>query len=375
MELAELLREAILQGKVQASLEQWKIINNLITCRTEALGGHLYECTSCGAAQPRYNSCRNRHCPKCQGSAIAEWLEKRAGELLDVPYFHLVFTVPHEFNALILHNKAVLLGILFKAVAKSLKDVARRALGGEIGFFTVLHTWGSKLDLHPHIHCVAPGVVLKPDGTAERTRLNYFVSRKKLAIVFRAVFLKLLRKAYTAGRLLLCSDDRHFLALLAQGAKTEWIVYAKRPFAGPEVVLKYLSRYTHRVAISNGRIKDYHDGKVTFSYRNRTRGKGNNKTTCRLELEEFIRRFLMHTLPKQFVRIRYYGFFAHGKRTKALAYLKALFGKNLTSALPELHPPKCSCCGSLALRYIAEISKVRPSGSDLRQTKQLPALT
>lgn len=377
MELAELLRAAILQRKVHASWEQWKVINDLINCRTQVLGGHLYECTSCGAAQPQYNSCRNRHCPKCQGAEIAEWLSNRADELLDVPYFHLVFTVPHEFNTLILQNKAVVLDVLFKAVAKSLKDVTRRALGGKIGFFSVLHTWGGKLDLHPHIHCVIPGVVLKPDGIAERTRQNYFVSRKKLAIVFRAVFLKLLRKAFTAGKLSLRpgEDEQCFIALLLRCASAEWIVYAKRPFAGPQVVLKYLSRYTHRVAISNGRIKDFRNDRVVFSYRDRTRGKGNKKTTCSLELAEFVRRFLLHVLPKQFVRIRYYGFLANGKRAKALSKLKVTFGQTSAAIAAESRPPKCSCCGSSTLRHLRELPPIKPPGSDQRQHNQLPSFT
>lgn len=375
-EAAELLREAIARGEVHASLEQWKVMNDLTRCRTEALGGHLYECRSCGASQPRYNSCRNRHCPKCQGGEIAEWLSKREAELLDVPYFHQVFTVPHELNRLILCNKACLLDILFKAQAKALKEVTHRAFGGDVGFFSVLHTWGGKLDFHPHVHCVLPGVVLKLDGAVEKSRSNYFIPRKRLAIVFRAVFLKLQGKAYGSGKILLPTRDeeRSFLTLLQQCTTKEWIVYAKRPFAGPEVVLKYLSRYTHRVAISNGRIKDFRDAKVTFAYRDRTRGKKNQKSSCSLPLSEFVRRFLQHVLPKQFVRIRYYGFLANGKRGKALVQLKARFQTALPTAA-EPHPTKCSCCGSTELKYVSAMPKQTSTGSMLRQTLQLPSFT
>lgn len=366
-ELADLLREAAKAGQIYTSRDNWKIVNDIIRCRTAALGGHLFRCTECGKEQPQYNSCRNRHCPKCQGSDIAKWLKKRADELLSVPYFHIVFTVPHDLNPAILHNKALALDILFQAAAKALQAVATRSLKGQIGFFSVLHTWGSKLEFHPHIHCVVPGVVIK--GSAiKKTRKNYFLPQRKLSVVFRAVFLKLLAKADKKGRLKFYndSDAQSFTTILSACAKTEWVVYAKKPFAGPQTVLKYLARYTHRVAISNSRIQNYSNGQVTFIYRDKTQD--NARRFCCLKLSEFVRRFLLHTLPRQFVRIRHYGFLANSVRKQRLTMLKTKLGKS-PYKVQEVQTPLCRCCGKPTLKHIA---KILPSGSSLRKEKLLP---
>ena len=195
LEIAQIMRDVLDSKELKASKQQWKVINAIIECRTAKLGGHLYKCTECGTEQPRYNSCRNRHCPKCQGSNSAKWLNDREKELLPTPYFHSVFTIPHELNPLVLQNKKLMLNILFKSVSKTLQDVAKTNLGGKIGFFSILHTWGQKLEFHPHIHCVIPGVVIKDNGLIERTRDNYFLPKNVLSTVFRAIFIKDLVKA------------------------------------------------------------------------------------------------------------------------------------------------------------------------------------
>jgi len=195
-ELADVFREVVDSAQLKATKEQWKVANAIINCRTEALGGHLYKCNDCSFEQPRYNSCRNRHCPKCQQGATSKWLEKRASELLPVPYFHVVFTIPHELNGIALQNKKVFYNLMFKAVSETLRDVSKRRYKGKIGYFAILHTWGQKLEAHPHIHCVMPGVVLRDDETIEKASENYFLPYKILTTVFRAVFLKLLEKNY-----------------------------------------------------------------------------------------------------------------------------------------------------------------------------------
>jgi len=241
IELAEIMREAAESGTLKASKEQWEVVNAIINCRTASLGGHLYRCGDCGEEQPRYNSCRNRHCPKCQGGDIAKWLEKRQEELLPVPYFHVVFTIPHELNGFVLQNKRLMLNLLFQAVSKTLKEVSKRRLGGEIGFFAVLHTWGQLLELHPHIHCVIPGVIIKADGTAEKMSEKYFLPQRILSTVFRAIFCKMFKKAQK--KLALHGQQKEFTEkakvdkLMQKLFSKDWVVYAKEPFAGPQAVL------------------------------------------------------------------------------------------------------------------------------------------
>jgi hypothetical protein len=382
VEVADLLREVVATGELKASPEQWQVVNALLNCRTAALGGHLYKCQECSKEQPRYNSCRNRHCPKCQGQATAEWLDARAEELLDVDYFHLVFTIPHGLNGIVLQNKRVVLNILFQAVSRTLADVAKKRLGGKLGFMSVLHTWGQKVEAHFHLHCVIPGVVLKPDGSAEKIDSNYLLPQRVLSIVFRAVFCKMLEKAYSElsfeGQQCHLRERVNFEALLQEIRQKDWVVYAKKPFAEARAVFCYLSRYTHRVAISNSRILSSAGGRTTFTHKDYA--DNSRRKTMTLETTEFIRRFLLHVLPKQFIRIRYCGFLAPGVRTKALARLKAQFGPKPQNSLSPASKPelRCSQCGKQALVYIAQIPRrvVAFAQPQLKnrspKTKQLP---
>jgi len=374
VEIADLFREAVDAGVLKASKEQWKVVNDIMNCRTAVLGGHMYHCQSCGKEHPRYNSCRNRHCPKCQGEASARWLEARTKELLPVPYFHLVFTVPHELNGILLQNKAVLLNILFRSVTKALTDVAKRRLKGELGFFSILHTWGQKLEAHPHIHCVIPGVILGKDGSINRSEENYLLPKNVLSPVFRAIFIKALVRAYKSKKLQfhgkqakLASD---FFKLIKEIKNKHWLVYAKKPFAGPETVLKYLARYTHKVAISNSRILKAKNTRVTFSYKDYAQD--DEKKYCTLETTEFLRRFLLHVLPQQFVRIRHCGFLANGKRTKVLARLKLVLRKTIPEQLSQKTKPACPHCGSEKIIRSREILPSYQIGSLAHRNKTLP---
>ena len=283
-------------------------------CRTAALGGHLEQCDSCGYERPAYNSCRNRHCPKCQSLAKVKWLDKQKSELLPVGYFHLVFTLPHELNGLILTNKKILLSHLFKAVGETLVDFGRTRLGGQIGLITVLHTWDQTLLDHFHLHCLVPAGALSFDQKRWRpARQNFLFPVKALSVVFRGKFLDLLKKAFARNKLLFVgqtaslADPVAFKLLINALRKKPWIVYAKKPFGSPVHVLDYLGRYIHRVALSNDRILSAHNGEVTFSYRDRKNQ--NRKKTMTLDAHEFIRRFLLHVIPKGFVRVRHFGRF------------------------------------------------------------------
>ncbi len=290
-------------------------------CRTASLGGHIERCDSCGFERPAYNSCRNRHCPKCQSLAKVKWLDKQSSELLPVGYFHLVFTLPHELNALILTNKKILLSHLFKAVGETLVDFGRTRLGGQIGFITVLHTWNQTLLDHFHLHCLVPAGALSLDQKRwSPARKNFLFPVTALSIVFRGKFLDLLKNAFAQNKLLFVgqsaslADPLAFKVLFNALRKKPWIVYAKKPFGSPVHVLDYLGRYTHRVALSNERILSAHNGKITFSYRDRKNH--DQKKTMPLDAHEFIRRFLLHVIPKGFVRVRHFGFLAN--RSKSL---------------------------------------------------------
>jgi hypothetical protein len=315
-----------------------KVIEAVERCRTAALGGHIEQCDSCGFERPAYNSCRNRHCPKCQSLAKLKWLEKQKSEILPVGYFHLVFTLPHELNGLILTNKKILLSHLFKAVGETLVEFGHTRLGGQIGFITVLHTWDQTLLDHFHLHCLVPAGALSVDQMRWRAaRKNFLFPIKALSIVFRGKFLDLLKKACQRNKLLFvaqsaCLADSVAFKLLIKGLrKKPWIVYAKKPFGSPDHVLDYLGRYTHRVALSNDRILSAHNGKITFSYRDRKNK--DRKKAMTLDAHEFIRRFLLHVIPKGFVRVRHFGFLAN--RSKALlAKCRQLL--DLDPALPEL---------------------------------------
>ena len=374
MSVAEIFRAAISRNEVKASQADWKIINDILRCRTPEMGGHLYECEDCKKTVPVYNSCRNRHCPKCQGEGSAKWLEARTKELLPVPYYHLVFTVPHELNGIFLQNKKVLFDILFRSVAKTLKDVGEKRLGGSLGFFSILHSWGKKIEFHPHVHTVVPGVILK-GKQIEIAPENYLVPKNVLSPVFRAVFIKLLVRAYLKGSLSFFGREEYlkesasFFNLIRTVKEKHWITYAKKPFAGPAAVLKYLALYTHRIAISEKRIVSIKDGQVTFTFKDYADECKEKILT--VSVAEFARRFLLHTLPKAFVRIRYFGFLAPGKRKKEFVPVKAYFNIKRGIALVPLKPRPCPHCGGTHLTRSSELPKVQAS-SNAHKTKVLP---
>ena len=310
---------------------QRRVMSAIELCRTAALGGHIERCDRCGHQRICYNSCRDRHCPKCQSLARAEWLEHRRSELLDTHYFHVVFTVPQAIAAVALQNKKIVYNILFRAAAETLRTIAAdpKHLGAQIGFFAVLHTWGQGLVHHPHLHCVVPGGGISPDGTRWIScRPNFFLPVAVLSRLFRRLFLDYLRKAFDAGDLQFFSSlealriRNAFLRYIAAARKKDWVVYAKPPFAGPEAVLNYVARYTHRVAISNDRLLDINDGKVQFRWKDYR--DGNRQKTMTLGADEFIRRFLLHVLPDGFQRIRYFGFLASRYRAERLALCRQL---------------------------------------------------
>lgn len=308
-----------------------RVMHHIQACRTAALGGHMEACDSCGHERPVYNSCRDRHCPKCQTMTKEKWLAARKAELLPVDYYHKVFTLPHELNALVLANKRVVLGILFRAVAETLLSFGRderSRLGGKTGFTLVLHTWNQQLLDHFHIHCVIPAGVLTKDGAWVAAKSDRFLfSVKALAVVFRAKFLAHLRAAYDDGELIFpgalaaVAEPAAFADLLARPGGKKWVVYSKAPFGGPERVLEYLGRYTHRVAISNHRLVDVADETVAFTYRDRADGA--KTKTMTVSGHEFVRRFLLHVLPRGFTRIRHYGLLASRSKAENLVACRA----------------------------------------------------
>ena len=326
---------------------QLKVMSAIETCRTAALGGYVARCenTQCAHTVIAYCSCRNRHCPKCQGSQALTWMEKRKAELLEVPYFHLVFTLPAEIGAIAYQNKAEIYALLFKASSETMLTIAAdpKHLGATIGITAVLHTWGSAMTHHPHVHMIVTGGGISHDGSRWiPSRPDYLVPVEVLSALFRGRMLGMLLEAHAANRLQFFGDYEHladttaFRAYLGPLWKTDWFVYAKRPFAGPEQVLAYLSRYTHRVAISNGRLISADAGAVAFKYKDyRIEGPERYKTIT-LEPGEFIRRFLMHVLPKGFHRIRHYGLLANGGTTRAEKLARA---RQLIAAAAQLDPP------------------------------------
>lgn len=311
-------------------------------CRTPALGGRVEQCGQCSYTRTVYHSCRNRHCPKCQSLARARWVQSRTEELLPVEYFHVVFTVPEPVAALAFPNPDVVYPILFRAAAATLLTLARdpKHLGAEIGFFSILHTWGQKLDYHPHLHCVVPGGGLAPD--ADRwvaCKPGFFLSVRVLSRLFRRLFLAALEKAFARGALRFSgaletlTAPEAFARYLAPLRKMEWVVYAKPPFGGPRQVLDYLGRYTHRTAISNQRLLALEDGRVTFRWKDYRQP--HQPKVMQLDAQEFLRRFLLHVLPNGFQRIRYYGFLAHGRRRHALARCRRLLSVPVSGLLPQ----------------------------------------
>ena len=315
------------------STAERRVMSAIELCRTSALGGQIEQCDQCGHRCICYQSCRNRHCPKCQSLARAKWIEDRRHELLNCEYYHVVFTVPDKIAALAYQNKEVVYNILFQATAETLRTIAAdpKHLGAEIGFFAVLHTWGSALLHHPHLHCVIPGGGLSYDGTRwVPCKPGFFLPVRVLSLLFRRLFLERLQNAFDDGKLRFFSaleylrDRCEFARYLEPVRKSKWVVYAKRPFAGPEQVLDYVGRYTHRVAISNNRLLDIEGGQVSFRYKD-YRNQGQQKTMT-LSAEEFIRRFLLHVLPHGFHRIRYYGFQGNRYRKEKLDQCRQLLG-------------------------------------------------
>jgi Putative transposase/Transposase zinc-binding domain len=321
-ELAEILAEYA-GGLAHLSRDQARVVAALIACRTAALGGRLMRCDHCGRESPVYNSCRNRHCPKCQSLDQVLWVEAQARNLLPVPYFHMVFTLPHCLNPLFLRDPGLAYPLLFDTSAATLIDICRSQLGVTPGVTAVLHTWNQLLLDHLHIHCIATGGGLSQDG--ERwvsSRPNFFLPVKALSEMFRGKLLEALEHVLVAGRLR--TTEAAGRPLLRRAAAQDFVVYAKPPFAGPEQVLRYLGRYTHRIAIGKERLLAHHDGKITFSYKDR-RDEGRRKTKT-LPGIEFTRRFLLHVVPRRFVRVRHYGFLANGVKRRRLALARSLLG-------------------------------------------------
>jgi hypothetical protein len=346
LEVADLVRAAgtefIERNRQWIRWPHIKVLLAIARCRTAALGGHIDQCTRCGhRATISYNSCRNRHCPKCQAGAREHWLEARRRELLPSPYAHVVFTLPQQLAPLALQNKKIIYDLLLRTSAETLLEVARnpRRLGAEIGFFSVLHTWNQKLQLHPHVHCVVPAGGLSLDHTRWiRSHPRFFLPRSVLRRRFRGKFVAGLKSAFQRGQLHLCGDlsllvqPRVFASWLRPLFRQNWVVYCKPPFGGPEYVLQYLGRYTHRVAISNHRLISLADGQVTFRWRDSAHH--NEQKVMSLSLDEFLRRFLLHLLPKGFVRIRHFGFLANRRR----ATLLPLCRQALTALQPQTQP-------------------------------------
>ena len=350
LEVADIIRTAgelfIEQNRHWLGWKHVKVLRAIERCRTAALGGHLDECTRCGYRAISYNSCRNRHCPKCQTAARDRWIAGRQKELLPTRYLHVVFTLPGRLAPLVLQNKKVLYGLLFRTSAETLLEVARNPehLGAEIGFFSVLHSWSQQLNLHPHVHCVVAAGGLSPDHTRWiHARENYFLPKKVLRKVFRGKFVDALKEAFQNGQLnfpadrKLLADPKVFAAWLRTLFRENWVVYLKPPFGGPEYVLHYLGRYTHRVAISNHRLVSFTDGVVTFRWRDSADGK---QKLLPLSVNEFLTRFLLHILPQGFVRIRNFGFLANRRRSALLPLCFQLLGT--TPHLPAEEHSSCT---------------------------------
>jgi hypothetical protein len=347
------------------SLDLLKVMSAIESCRTAALGGHVLRCEKCTHTQISYNSCRNRHCPKCQGAAAKEWLAEREAELLPVPYFHIVFTLPGQIADIGYQNKAIIYDLLFKASAETLITIAAdpKHLGARIGILSVLHTWGSALTHHPHIHMIVPGGGLSLDGNSWIScRVGFFLPVRVLSRLFRRLFLQKLVAAHAAGELQFfgnlasLTDPQAFATYLAPLRNSEWVVYSKRPFGGPQEVLRYLARYTHRVAISNRRLIACDDNGVTFKWKDYRLDGPERYKLMTLAPHEFIRRFLMHVLPAGFHRIRYYGLLASGKRADNIARARELLAlpllpidaiKAASTDADKPQTPKhpCPCCG------------------------------
>lgn len=365
IEVAHILRDHA--DGLSLTPDQARAVRALVACRTAALGGHLEACDHCGYSRPAYNSCRNRHCPKCQVLKQELWAEAQESKLLPTAYFHLVFTVPRDLHPLFRKAARVCLDLLFQAASETLLEVAERRLVARIGFTAVLHTWTQKLLLHPHLHCIVPGGGLSADRSAwiPCRHQNFFLPVRVLGVVFRGKLLSKLEQALSEGRLPF--PERAGKALLKKAARPNWVIYAKKPLAGPEQVVRYVARYTHRIAISNSRLVSYDGSEVTFLWRDR--GDGNRRKTLRLSGPDFSRRFLWHVLPRRLVRIRHYGLLSNRTREKDLERCRALLADGHLSRPPASKraegwvtiyerifgrdPLQCPACGEgrLTLRW------------------------
>ncbi len=380
VEVADIFRKHITDYQKQYKMppEHYKVVYDILSCRTSYLGGHIERCDTCGVERHAYNSCRNRHCPKCQVLTKERWLEARKAELLPVLYFHNVFTLPHELNPVILCNKKVMLGILFKSVSETLlqfgKD-SRNGPAGKLGFIVFLHTWDQKLNAHFHVHCLVPGGVLRPDENKWLSCENdYLFPVAALSKVFRGKFMEYLNRAYKDNELIFPGSIKNhrtvsgFKRFVNQLWSKEWVVHIEPPIAKPEHVLEYVGRYTHRVAISNNRIVSLENGRVTFTYKNRQTGKSEKIT---IDAVEFIRRFLLHSLPKGFMRIRHYGFLANRCKKDNIGKCRNSLG--LSPELPKIAEKsvqemmllltgrditRCPCCGKGTMIKVKKILKM-----------------
>lgn len=369
-----------------------KVMSAIESCRTAALGGHMDRCDQCGFEQHAYNSCRNRHCPKCQRLAKARWLEARQTELLPVPYFHNVFTLPHELNAVALYNKKLVFDLLFKSVSETLQEFGRdpkHGLGGKIGFIAILHTWDQQLRTHIHLHCVIPaGAVSFSEERWISGRKTFLFPVKAMSKVFRGKFIAFFKTAFTKGEITFptqgndLSSANCFSALIAKLWKKDWVVYSKAPFGGPKFVLEYLGRYTHRVAISNNRITNFQNNLVTFAYRDRKHC--DKRKEMVLPADEFIRRFLLHIVPTSFMRIRYFGFLANRYRKSKITQCREWLGQ--PRLIPQVQRKTvqewilkltgidinmCPCCKNGRMVLVAELP-VQSRSERLSSTMRSP---
>jgi len=369
LEVAHILHKHI--GDYQNQYRLWpehkKIVSDLLNCRTAHLGGHIDRCDNCGTVRIIYHSCRNRHCPKCQHMPRERWLEKRKDEILPLSYFHVVFTLPHELNTIILNNKKVMLNCLFAAASKTLLTFGKNELDGTPGFLAILHTWDQKLNAHFHLHClVAGGVVSKNSKRFISCTSDYLFNEKALSLVYRGKFMQRMRQLCQSNKLRLAADAYRKLKNTLFTKK--WVVSVRNPVNQPQHVLEYLARYTHRVAIANSRIKSLNNGMVTFSAKDR---KKNRTESITISAVEFIRRFLLHSLPKGFVRIRHYGFVANRNRMANLKTIRRLLKlptqllkmkaslEEMMLQLTGIDITTCPCCNKGKMQLLAEIPSYR----------------
>lgn len=388
IEIGEIMRrhgpELLAEEGWRLTWAQRRVLRVLPLCRTAQLGGHVYGCVACGGRQVAYNSCRNRHCPKCQGGRTAAWLEREASWLLPVEYYHVVFTLPGEVAELGLSSPQVVYDVLLKSARDALAEVAAepRYLGAEVGAVAVLHTWGQTLQHHPHVHVIVTGGGLACDARGRRVeparwvscRPGFFLPVRVLSVVYRRRLVQLLGRAHAAGKLHLSgrwqalTEPSSFAAWLALWARRDWVVYAKAPFAGPEAMLKYLARYTHRVAISNQRLLAFEHGQVTFSYKDYARGGQQRQMT--LPGAAFVRRFLQHVLPRGFVKVRHFGLWGNRRRQSNLECCRRLLGiiavakaLSATTVEPASWARRCPECGSAMLVVLAELPRAEHGGA------------